>query len=309
MKFVTPLLLLCLASLVSSLSAHTRGSNGMGLWSLDVEFVPGEGGAKRVTVPFDGAPGIIPRLDTGALRFDRGLIATPNFGAAQVRAWGAFAHWTPEGNAFGKTNEHYGVFTTRPQGWFIDRGGLAVGEDIIKFRFEFDVNFFVDGLGIPNLPIGFHMPIVGLLPEGYSSDYAFEATWEDTTDGVPQAAAVTLSDSATFANPFGSGVLVEPTGALNDSGFFGPITDPSFDPSEGILESFRVHGFYEVNIDKDDVRAMADDEMPFAIRVVPQVGDWAQGPEYAATVIPEPTTLAAFLLAGPMLLIWLRRRR
>lgn len=285
-----------------TLGAHTRGSEGTGLWSLEVDFAPGFGGNKSVTVPASGNPGAIPRADVGSLQFDSGLISTPNTGAATVTAKGAFTHWTPEGNAFGKTNNHYGIFTTLPQGTFSDQGGLATGDDIITFRFEFDIDFFVDGLGIPNVPIGFRLPVEGQLPEGYSADWSFTATWEDTTDGNPQAAAVTLADGASAANPFGSGILQPFADTMNDSGFFGPITDPSFELNN--QQAFRVHGAFEINIDKDDARAQAED-IPWIIRVEPEVGDWIQDP----AVIPEPSALLLLGLGGLAGALLLRRRR
>jgi hypothetical protein len=280
-------------------SASTLGSSGVGLWDLSATFVPGEGGAKSTTVPASGVAGNIPRADDGALTFNGGVAAN-NPNQASVQAVGSFAHWTPEPEVTTFTDEHYGIFPITPQGTFTDNGGLAVGNGVISFRFDFDIDYFVDGNGLGAVPIGFALDYFGVMPEGYRANFTFEATWSDTTSAENPAANATISDTAVVENLFGSGVSKAFSDTLSDTDTFGPIVDPEFG------DAFNVTGYYEITIDKLDENAVANPEDDvFVIRVDPDVGDWVQDPD----IVPEPSTYAVFLGACALGLVMLRRRR
>ncbi|TWT85516.1 hypothetical protein Pla123a_03230 [Posidoniimonas polymericola] len=272
--------------------AGTRGSTGTGLWSLTADFT--DVGVQTSTSPLNGLPGIIPQLDKGSL-VSQGAVSSDPPNQSVVQAVGAFSHWTQSSPFDPSNSNHFGVFTVAPSGAFTDNGDLAAGDGVIEYRFDFNLDFFVDGTGIPAVPLSLTLGLNGFAPEGYRINYEFSATWTDTTTGAPGAAAVTLSDTETF-DAFNVAGGLNASTVLNDNGVFGPIVMPAFD------DRFSVDGFFRVTVDKK-AGAMLPGPPPnvFRVVVIPDVGGFIQ-------LIPEPGSATLLLLfATPSLA--LRRRR
>jgi len=273
--------------------AATRGSSGQGAWELRVQTnSEGEltdGVPEPVTDPLTLVN--IPRFQN-ALGFTGGALTTQADDNVSVSVEGSISHFTPNNGS----DAHYGLFPILPKGTFTDFGELATQNEAIIFGVEFELDFFMDGNGINQVPLLLNIPIQGVLPKGYRYNYEFEATWTDTsTDGDPAAAAVTLSDSKTITHA-GVDDFMPFNDALTDNDTFGPVT-------ANFNDFFEVDGFWQVTVDKlgaddfDDLAAVPPGGAGFEF-------DFDNAEGFAQ--VPEPG--AAALALGALGLIGLRRR-
>lgn len=298
-KWLKCLAVLAAVSLSTTAVAGTLGSSGEGLWTLQATFDAPDG-VETITVPANGMLGNILRLDSGHLLFEGGLQSSvPD--QSTVQALGGFSHFTQPSPFDANNDSHFGIFTQGPLGTFVDNGALAIGNGVIEFRLDFELGFFVDGTGIGAVPLSLNLPIAGTAPPGYRINYEFEATWTDTTTGIPAAAAVVLTDTEQL-NAFGMIAPVSGPVVLTDTDAFGPITGPAFG------DHFSVDGFLKITVDKENGAAVPGPPPVnfFELGMIPGVGDQGDG-FFRFQFVPEPGSTALLLVGVIALVPWHRR--
>lgn len=189
-------------------------------------------GGNPVTLTTPAAPGVLPLFpgQSGTNTVINGV------GVDRSNAFGSVSH------TFAAPNFHL-IFLANTNAIFVnDTNGsldaLGLGNTTASFRLDVSVDFTLGAGGLPATNIFLNLPLFGNAPIGYQVDFSSAFTWTDlSTDGDAPAAAVTLSDSATFSQ---TGAFV---GGLLDLGNFGGVTANAGDV-------FRLSGFFEIEISK-----------------------------------------------------------